>query len=337
MTRKTLFTIIQLVFFSAIGGGIVWYMLAHMSASDQRDMLAAIEQTNVLWLIPFFFLYVFSHWARAKRWMLMLDPAGIHPKTSNTVLAVLVGYLVNLIPPRAGEVAKCTILARYEKMPADKMIGTIVAERGFDVICLVGIIAFGIYWQGDALDTYLTAELKGHTPTVGKLMLIAAIIIGIVALLVLLYKRNKNSKLGRFIGGLRDGFVSIFQVKRKGLFVVYTFLIWGAYLAELVFGFLAIPATANLGLGAAFMCLIFGSVAIVAAPGGLGLYPFLIGKLLHFGYGLSAPAANAFGWVSWAALTVATIIAGVVSLLLLPFINRKIHDAKAPVDTGENP
>lgn len=337
MTRKTLFTLIQLILFSAIGGGIVWYMLTHMSAADRQEMLAAIEQTNVLWLIPFFFLYVFSHWARAKRWMLMLDPAGIHPKTSNTVLAVLVGYLVNLIPPRAGEVAKCTILARYEKMPADKMIGTIVAERGFDVICLVGIVAFGIYWQGDALDTYLTAELQGHTPSSGKLMLIAAIIIAVVALLVLLYKKNKHSKLGRFIGGLRDGFVSIFQVKKKGLFLVYTVLIWGAYLAELVFGFLALPATANLGFGAAFMCLIFGSVAIVAAPGGLGLYPFLIGKLLHFGYGVPLPAANAFGWVSWAALTVATVIAGVVSLLLLPFINRKMHDAKDQLDRRENP
>jgi hypothetical protein len=84
------------------------------------------------------------------------------------------------------------------------------------------------------------------------------------------------------------------------------------------------------------MTLIFGSTAIIAAPGGIGLYPFIIGKLLHYAYGLSIPEANAFGWVSWMALTAATIISGVASLLLLPIYNRQPHDSQAPVDTGQD-
>ena len=102
MKRKTVITLLQLVIFAAIGGGIVWYMLAHMSLEDRRTMVSSIKQTNLLWMLPFFASFLLSHWARAKRWMLMLDPVGIHPKTANTVFAVLVGYLVNLIPPRAG-------------------------------------------------------------------------------------------------------------------------------------------------------------------------------------------------------------------------------------------
>jgi uncharacterized membrane protein YbhN (UPF0104 family) len=343
MKRKTAITVLQLIIFAALGGGIVWYMLAHMTPADREIMLSSIRQTNLLWLLPFLFFYLLSHWARARRWMLMLDPIGIHPTTANTVFAVLVGYLVNLIPPRAGEVAKCTILARYEKMPADKMIGTIVAERAFDVVCLLILISFAFFWQGDAIshallglkssgNTAQAGELQDHALTMTEILIRVGILAAFIVLLIFIYKRYKYSKVGRFIGGLGKGFASLFHLRKRGMFLVYTCLIWGAYLAQILFGFLAMPATAHLGGGAMLLTLLFGSIAIIVAPGGIGLYPFLIGILLHFGYGLTMPGANAFGWLSWMALTVATLISGVASLILLPLYNREPHDAQAPVD-----
>lgn len=332
MKRKTALTLVQLLFFAALGGGIVWYMLAHMSAADRRAMMSSIEDTNVVWMLPFLGAFLLSHWARARRWMLMLHPLGIHPTTTNTTFAVLIGYLVNLIPPRAGEVAKCTVLARYENMPADKMIGTIVAERSFDVICLLLIIAGGVYWQQAALNTYLANELRGHAPSTEKLLLAGLVGGLIVGLLIAVYRRYRQSRVGRFIGGLGSGFVSIFRLKKRGMFLFYSLLIWASYLAQVLFGFQAMAATTSLGMGEALMTLIFGSVAIIASPGGIGLYPFLVGQLLHSGYGIALPAANAFGWVSWVALTVATVLCGVASLLLLPLYNRKPHDSQAPLD-----
>lgn len=333
MKRKTSTLILQLVIFAAVGGGIVWYMLSRMSIGDRRTMIEAIGDTNMIWMVPFFFTFLLSHWARARRWMVMLDPVGIHPTSANTTFAVLIGYLVNLIPPRAGEVAKCTVLAKYENMPADKMIGTIVAERSFDVLCLLIVIGLTFYWQGGALNTYLEGELRGHAPSTVSLLITATVIAAIVIILVSIYKRNRDSRIGRFIAGLGAGFTSIFHLRKKGMFLIYTLLIWGAYVLQIIFGFHAMPATASLGTGVAMMILVFGSAAIIAAPGGIGLYPFLVGKLLHYGYGLSEPAANAFGWVTWMALTAATLLAGVASLILLPLYNRKPHDSQAPVDT----
>src|SRR5690606_33270685 len=263
MKRKTVVTLLQLVIFTALGGGIVWYMLAHMSAGDRERMIDAIKRTNLLWMIPFFLCFLFSHWARAKRWMLMLDPVGIHPTTANTLFAVLVGYLVNLIPPRAGEVAKCTILARYEKMPADKMIGTIVAERSFDVICLLLVIGFGIFSQGDALNDYLAGKLRGQTPSGTRILIGTGVLALVVSLLIIVYRRYRHSRVGRFIGGLGAGFTSIFHLRRKGLFLLYTLFIWGAYTAQVLIGFHAMAATQHLGGGEALMTLIFGSVAII--------------------------------------------------------------------------
>lgn len=330
MNRKTVITILQLVIFIALGGGIVWYMLSHMSQADKDTMVDSIADTNLAWMLPFLLCFLLGHWARARRWMLMLRPIGIHPTTANTLFAVLIGYLVNLIPPRAGEIAKCTVLARYENMPADKMIGTIVAERAFDVICLLAIIAGGMLWQREALGEYLTEQLRGHTPSTASILITLGVIAAIIVVLTVLYRRNKQSRLGRFIAGLRDGVTSIFLVKNRGAFLVYTLLIWGTYVAQLLIGFEAMAATNGLGAGAALMTLVFGSVAIIAAPGGIALYPLLVGSLLHYGYHIPQGEATAFGWVSWAGLTLATLICGFFAVIALPIYNRKPHDAQAP-------
>lgn len=329
MNRKTTLTILQLVIFLALGGGIVWYMLSHMSDADKRTMMSSIADTNLAWMLPFLLSFLLGHWARAKRWMLMLKPIGINPTTANTLFAVLIGYLVNLIPPRAGEIAKCTVLARYENMPADKMIGTIVAERAFDVVCLLTIIAGGLLWQREALGEYMTEQLRGYSPSTVSIITTIAVIAGIVIALTVVYRRNKASRLGRFIAGLRDGVTSIFLVRRRGMFLLYTVLLWGAYIAQLLIGFEAMTATNGLGAGAALMTLIFGSVAIVAAPGGIALYPLLVGSLLHYAYHIPEGEATAFGWVSWAGLTIATLIFGFFAVIALPIYNRKPHDARA--------
>lgn len=337
MKRKTAITLIQLIVFTALGGGIVWYMLAHMSPDDRQTMMISIENTDLLWMLPFLPTFLISHWARARRWQLMLAPLDIHPTTVNTTFSVLIGYLVNLIPPRAGEVAKCTVLARYEKVPADKMIGTIVAERAFDVVCLLLIIAFSFYWQKDALNSYLAQELLGHAPTAEKLLFTGLAGLMMLGLIWFLYRRYRHTRLGRFIEGLGSGVVSLFKLKKRGWFLVYTLLIWAAYIAQVILGFKAMSATAGLGLGPALLVLIFGSVAIIASPGGIGLYPFLVGQVLHSGYGIGLPESNAFGWVCWAALTLATLLCGIASLLLLPLYNRQPYDRQTSMDSGSHP
>ncbi len=328
MKRKTLVTIIQLIVFLGIGVLVIWYMFfRQMTAAQRADMAAAVRSTNLWYVLPVAAVTIIAHWARARRWQIMLHPLGIRPSTANTTLAVLIGYLINLVPPRAGEVAKCTVLARYEGVPADKMVGTIVAERAWDVVCLLIVIGLGLLLQGDELGQYLRAELKGRTPSGQKVLFVIGAIAGFIGALVLIYRRYRHSRVGRFIGGLGEGVGSILRLKQRGMFMLYTFLIWGGYLAQIQLGFWSIPATAHLGIGAALMTLIFGSFAMIAAPGGIGLYPLMVGRMLNKGYGTTLATGNAFGWVSWTFLTGLIIVFGIFSLLLLPVVNRRRHTA----------
>jgi uncharacterized membrane protein YbhN (UPF0104 family) len=336
MTRKTLITLLQGIIFLGLGGAVVWYMFSQMTDEQQQQMFASVRSTRLWMLIPVFVVTLIAHWARAKRWQLMLDPLGIHPTTANTTFAVLIGYLINLVPPRAGEVAKCTVLARYEKVPADKMVGTIVAERVWDIICLVVVIGLGLLLQQDELGQYLRAELEGRAPKPERVFLILGVLAAIVGTLILVYRRYRESRIGRFIKGLAEGIGSILRVKKRGMFMLYTSFIWIGYLLQIQLGFWSIPATQHLGMGASLMTLIFGSFAMIAAPGGIGLYPFIVGRMLSKGYPVTPAAAAAFGWVSWVSLTAIVIILGMASLLLLPFYNRKPHDAQAPVDPEQD-
>ena len=102
-------------------------MMGQLSEQDKAEMMAAIKGVRLWMMVPIVIVGFLSHWFRALRWKLILEPLDIKPTTINTFFSVMIGYIANLALPRAGEVAKCTVLARYEKVPADKMIGTIVA------------------------------------------------------------------------------------------------------------------------------------------------------------------------------------------------------------------
>lgn len=332
MKKRTLVTIVQYVIFLGLGILIIYRMFDQMSAKDKANMMDSIRQTRLWMLVPVFIAGFLSHFVRALRWKLLLKPLKIHPTTTNTTFSVLIGYLVNLLLPRMGEVAKCTVLARYEHVPADKMVGTIVAERAFDVVCLVVVTIIAFTLQADVIGDYASGLLA---KLAAKRVLFIGAVTGLcflILFLIFLVRRHKKSKIAQFILGMRDGIRSIFLIKERGRFVFYSILIWMLYWMQVILGFWSMPATEHLSLLAALVVLIFGSIGMIVTQGGLGAYPLLIADILLF-YGVMKTNGNAFGWVSWLAQTGIILILGIGSLIFLPLYNRKKHDAQAPVDT----
>ncbi len=307
-------------------------MFSRMKPEEVSAMLDSIKQIRLWMLVPIFFAGAISHWVRALRWKLMLEPLDIRPSTSNTFFAVMIGYITNLVLPRAGEVAKCTVLARYEKVPADKMIGTIVAERAFDVLCLGLITLLAFVVEADVIGK-MVSDVFGSKASSGSVYLVlgAGMLLGIVVF-VLLYRRFKDSKIGLFVQGLGAGVASILKLKKRTLFILYTIIIWTMYWLLIMLGFWALPATENLSAATALVILIVGSVGIIATPGGIGAYPALVAGALS-AYGIDAKTdGQAFGWVSWSVQMGIVIILGAISLILLPIFNRKPQDAQTTVD-----
>lgn len=328
MNKKILLTILQYIIFLGLGIAIIVYMSSQLSEDDKASMMAAIKGVRIWLLIPIFFVGFLSHYFRALRWRLLLEEVNVKPSITNTTFAVMIGYIANLVLPRAGEVAKCTVLARYEKVPADKMIGTIVAERAFDLVCLILITIIAFVLQADIIGDYanglfgsMSSNAKGVFTTIYFQVFLLVLFVGIIAFFLLL-KRIKETKVGQFVFGLGEGIKSIFKLKKSGQFLLYTALLWGAYWFLVWMGFWSMSQLDHLSGLCALVVLIFGSIGMITTQGGIGAYPYLVGKILVF-YGIAEVHGLAFGWVSWTVQTGVVVVFGVLSLILLPIYNSR--------------
>ncbi len=321
--KKILLTVLQYLIFFGLGGLLIWWQYGKLSSNDKTEIFTSFNEVkDRIWLlIPVLIIGFLSHFFRALRWKLLLEPLKLKPSTANITFAVLIGYLVNLLVPRMGEVARCTILAKYEKEPVDKIVGSIVAERSFDMICLVVVTILAFVLQIEIAGSYVSEQMAGFTISGAAVAAGIAVLAGISGLLIFIYRKNKTSKIGQFISGIGYGILSIKFMQKKGQFLLYTTLIWFCYLALVYIGFKAIDATEHLGWLPALSVLVFGSLGMIATPGGIGAYPPAVQLVLVKLYAVKASYALAFGWVSWMAQTAIILVLGLLSLLLLPLYN----------------
>lgn len=299
----------------ALGGFLVWYSLSKISIDV---LIGYFKNAKYSWIFLGLFFGILSHLSRAYRWKFMLEPIGYKPKFTNSVLAVLIAYLVNLAIPRAGEVSRAAVLSNYENVPFEKGFGTIVAERIADLIMMLIIVAITLFVQFDFIYDLLT---KNFDPT--KIILIlVALIIGFFVFTSFVKKAKKGFllKIKTFVSGLIEGVTSIFKMKNKWAFIFHTVFIWAMYVAMF---WATIPAIEglNVPIGGVLIGFIAGGFSIAATNGGVGLYPIAVAGAFAL-FGIDEEPANAFGWIMWTGQTAMIVVFGGLSFLVLPIYNK---------------
>ncbi len=299
----------------ALGGFLVWYSLSNISIDV---LIGYFKNANYSWIFLGLFFGILSHLSRAYRWKFMLEPIGYKPKFTNSVLAVLIAYLVNLAIPRAGEVSRAAVMTNYENVPFEKGFGTIVAERIADLIMMLIIVAITLFVQFDFIYDLLT---KNFDPT-KIILLLVALIIGFFVFTSFVKKAKKGFllKIKTFVAGLVEGVTSIFKMKNKWAFIFHTVFIWAMYVAMF---WATIPAIdgLNVPIGGVLIGFIAGGFSIAATNGGVGLYPIAVAGAFAL-FGIDEEPANAFGWIMWTAQTAMIVIFGGLSFLVLPIYNK---------------
>ena len=301
---------------------MIWFSLSKLKPEDITAIKNSFKTANYWWVVLSLFFGVLSHLSRAYRWQFLLEPLGYKPLFANSVMTVLVAYLVNLIIPRAGEIARATAISKYEKIPFEKAIGTIVSERISDVIMLLFIIAIAFFFQTELISSYLFKEDSSSSYSMWY------IIIGIVFISFLflwLIKKSNNpliKKIQKFISGLIEGVISIFKMKKKWAFIFHTVFIWTMYVLMFYAVTFALPETTNLPFGALIVGFVVGGLSMALTNGGLGTYPIFVASAITI-YGIDQNPALAFGWIMWTAQTIMVLAFGGLSFLILPIYNRE--------------
>ena len=332
--KKGIMVVLQYAFFAALAAFFVWLSLKGMDKKSWAQLKDALDKANYWLLVPVLGLLLASHWLRALRWRQLIEPMGYEPSRMNCFLGVMIGYFVNLGAPRLGEVVKCTILARYEKVPADKLVGTIVAERAFDVVCLAIVFGLSLLLQFNVIHSLTTSSSLFHSSGGGNSSPLKWWIIGAVVVLfagfVILRRRwvisrwaQITHRIKAIIVNILHGLTSVRSIRNKPLFFFYTIGIWCLYLLSTWFGFFAISATRGLSIVDALSVLAMGSVGMIVSPGGIGAYALLVRETVSFYNIPPLPYGQALGWLLWFGQFLSFVLFGTVSFILLPRINKK--------------
>lgn len=325
MTKKHLYTFLQIVIFMGFGLGLIYWRYTEMDQGNKEAMSAAFSNINWIVLLPISFIGFLSHYFRARRWRILLRTVDIRPGVANTTFAVLIGYLVNTVVPRLGEVAKCTVLAKYERTAPDKAIGTIIGERAFDTLSLLVVMLLVLIFEKNIALTLLNDYFgkyfyDGGAVAWRAVLLTTMCLIIIIGAFIFLIRRLKGTKLGNIIKSLGEGIASVWRMKDRGTFLLYTILIWSMYTLIVYMGYYTLSETRGLSFSSALAIVAFGSIGMVATPGGIGTYPLIVAGVLLL-FGINEGIGTAFGWICWGIQTILVLILGLASLILLPIVN----------------
>ena len=321
---------LKIGFFFLLGIALIWWSLHQIPAEEWTKFTLALKQSKLWIVFPVFIILGLSHFLRALRWRLIMEPLGYRPSIANTYLAVLIGYLANLAIPRLGEVLKCTLLAKYEKVPAEKIVGTIVAERAFDVISLgiVFLLALGLQFNvieagWNQLKSQTSAPVIDANEGNWKMYLLVGIGMVLIVLFFILRKRIPTilASIKKIIRGIWEGVMSATKLNQHNLFFLYSFGIWFLYLLATYVGLHATAGTES-SFATAISCLAYASIGMILTPGGIGAYAYFMAKVLELN-GVDYTLGLANGTLQWFSQFLIVIVLGGISLIILPIINKK--------------
>lgn len=332
--NKRLISILQYTFFLGAGVFLVWWQLRGMTAEQKNQFTLALRSANYWLIFPIICMSLLSHLSRSYRWKLLLEPLDYYPKIKNVFSVTMVGYLANAAFPRLGEVLKCTFLSRYEHIKVDKLVGSILIERTFDLFCFIIFIGITVLIQINKIGGFIKEKITLFGDDAGMPIWVKGLVVlGIIAfiyfLLKFLVKKYPNNKtifkVNNFFKGIGQGFIAIRNLKKRNLFIAHTLLIWSMYLLQVYVGFKAMEHTAALDLRAACSVLVLASFSMILTPNGIGLFPIFVMQTLIL-YNIDGAYGKAFGWLIWGVSTCITLIVGFICLLLLPYINKQKNE-----------
>jgi len=325
--KSKLLKILKFFIFLSIGGFLFWLVY---KGQDIKKIKSVLEHgVDYKWVWLSLFLGILSHISRTVRWSLMIEPLGKKPRMLNTFLAVMVGYLMNLVIPRMGEISRCGVLARYEKMSFTKLLGTVVTERIIDVIMLLVLTFIVVVSQFGEIIQFL----KNNPDILAKAnhILFSPILIIVVAVIVafVVFFRKKISRSGIFekikkiINNFVEGLKTINKMNNKGWFIFHTIFIWVMYYLMLYVVFFSFDFTSNLSPVAGLTTFVLGSFGMVApVQGGIGAWHFMVTQSLMV-YGVAKSNGLIFAFLAYTSMTALMVVMGLISLLVLPFVNKR--------------
>ncbi len=299
---------------------------------DVSIIITGFKDANYIWVIFSIIVAIFANLFRALRWQLLIEPLGVKPSIKNVFGAVMIGYLANFAFPRLGEITKCGVLKKTDNASFESLIGTVLVERASDLVMLLFCVVLVFFIKIDFFGEFLLNKIfkpiffKASGFSFMSIIIIASTLLFIYLLLHLIRKNvfghKVKARVKSMYFGIVDGLKSVSRMKKRGLFIFYSFLIWSLYLLMTWLLVFSTKATSDLSIVDSLFVMVVGSFGmIVPVQGGFGAFHIITATGLGL-FGISREDGLVFATIAHESQTILLIVLGTISMAVL-FIKKK--------------
>ena len=310
-------------------------LLLHFSFRGIKwnEFWADIQIANYKWIIFSMAFGAMGFWIRAMRWRVLIRGAGYQVSKGSAFDAVNMAYLTNFALPRAGELARCGVLTKTAGIPFDALLGTVVLERAFDILCLLVVSALVITLQWNVFGLFMEQQLwnpflERIQDKISFWIIVLLVLLILFGFLILFRKSLQKStfmmRAYEMAAGLFRAIRSGFRTKQKGAFFGYTLTLWLFYWATCWCTIMAFPLAATLTPIDALFLMVVGSMGwVVPVQGGMGAFHFIVSLALTSVYAVGQTQSIVFATISHESQAVTMILFGLFSLIRIGFAKKR--------------
>lgn len=335
--KERLLKIAKFTGFLAIGLVLLYLAFKGINLESLKD---DFKDARYSWVFLSLLFALIAYVSRAVRWNLIIEPLGYKPLLKNTFFAMMVGYLANFAFPRIGEITRCATLGKKEKIPVDKLVGTVIVERIIDFLSLLILLAILIIFRFETFGNFFRENVFiplgnkiSRTLDFSLLIWIALGSIFVLALVIYIVFREQLSRIrliskGKdIIKGIIEGLKTVYKLKKRGWFIFHSIFIWMNYWMMTWVVVFALPATSGLKIIDGLFILVIGGLAMSApVQSGIGAFHWIVSRGLVAVYtGITLEEGLVFATISHESQSFFAILLGTLSFIL---IFRKKRDKK---------
>lgn len=305
---------------------IIWAMYRN---TNLNELWAIAKSANFVIIGASLVFGLIGNIIRGLRWELFVNSLGYNPPRTSLVYATLGNYAVNFVLPRAGDLWRCGVVSKYDKMPFSKTFETFIIDKAVDIVAGLSIIFISIVLYIEFFISYINNNPK-LSEGISNLFSSTWIYIGIVAMAVVgilmftVYRKSTFMlKVVKLLDTVKYDMRLISGMKEKKRIIIYTVLLWLCFYLYFYICFFAFDFTKDLGPLAGLIVFAMTNIGIsIPVQGGIGPWHFVVTSSLVI-LGVAENQALAFAGAVFAIQSIWQILYGLYGVLAIPFVKRQ--------------
>lgn len=311
----------------------VLFLYFAFRGTDFENLISILSRANYWWALAMLPPFVISNLFRAWRWEYLLRPVKRGIRFRNLFSSMMVGYMMNNVLPRVGELTRPYAIGKLEGVSRSAALGTVFIERIFDILSFMVVLGLiPLFYSGPLTQIFPWLEETGMWLTMISLLFLVLFTYlmlnrQIVERLLGFFTKRLPEKKGKLVEHIAHSFLDGFLfLKEPKLYFMIGFLsvcVWFFYIVMVYIPFYAFGMVEqySLDFGSALVVQAISTVGfILPTPGGTGTYHYFTIQTLTKLYNVNEEVARSYATVTHVIGFLGTMIIGIYY-----FVKDKLH------------